>query len=754
MTTLPRVPRALLAAALIACSAARVWADGMIIIQPPTPEVRLTPLAVKEHLVSVEVQDQVATTVVDQTFHNPNPQQLEGLYIFPLPDKAAISKFSMWIDGKEQQAETLDREQARQTYEDIVRSMKDPALLEYMGTRAFRLRIFPIPPNGDKRVKLTYSEVVPNDGGVCAYRYPLNTEKFSSQPLEKTTISVVLKSAFPIKTVYSPSHNVDVARKGDNEARVSFEESKTRPDKDFLLYYTISDRDFGLNMVTFRRPGEDGYFMLMCSPKAEPNASEVIAKDVIFVIDTSGSMNDEHRMEQAKKALDFCVASLRPNDRFDMISFSTEARAFKPDLQPVNDTSRAAAKGWIAALEARGATNLSDALAMAFDLAGPAPAPSTGNDAVPSSAGTGRPIMIVLVTDGEPTVGEIEPAAILKGVAAKNQRHARVFSLGVGYTVNAKLLDSLVRENHGAGDYITPEENIELRASAFYDKIANPVLSDVGIAFRDLEVFDLYPKTLPDLFRGSQLVAFGRYKGEGSHAITLRGQVNGKSREEVFEARFPDQNDAATFLPRLWAISKIGFLLEEIRLRGETQEVKQEIVRLAKEHGILTPYTSFLVLEDVRHRRGDDPVSRGLRAGAGGDEEKMRKAADAMEEDSGEGAIGASRESQSMSQGNAPAAAPPAGGGYGGGGSFGGRDKKDAGMRSIVRAVAEKTFYLSNGTWYDESAGKTKETPVQVKSMSDAYFALLKEKPELGKYFALGTRVVVSLGGTTYEVTE
>lgn len=754
MTPLSRRATAL-AALLVLSTAARAWADGMIILQPPTPEVRLTPLAVKEHLVSVEVQDQVAVTTVDQTFHNPNPQQLEGLYIFPLPEKAAISKFSMWIDGREQQAETLDREQARQTYEDIVRSMKDPALLEYMGTRAFRLRIFPIPPNGDKRVKLSYSEVVTNDGGVCAYRYPLNTEKFSSQPLEKTTLSVALKSTFPLKTLYSPSHNVDIARRGDHEARISFEESRTRPDKDFLLYYTISDRDFGLNLVTYRRPDEEGYFMLLCSPKAEPAADEVIAKDVVFVIDTSGSMNDEHRMEQAKKALAFCVASLRPDDRFGLISFSTEARAFRPGLQAVNDATRASAKSWIEALEARGATNLSDALAMAFDLAGPAPAPGTGADAVPPSPGAGgRPLMIVLVTDGEPTVGEVNPAAILKGVSAKNQRRARVFSLGVGYTVNAKLLDALVRENHGAGDYITPEENIELRASAFYDKISNPVLSDVGIAFRDLEVFDLYPKQVPDLFRGSQLVAFGRYRGEGAKAITLRGQVNGRPREEVFEGRFADRSEGADFLPRLWAISKIGFLLEEVRLRGETQEVKQEIVRLAKEHGILTPYTSFLVLEDVRHRRGDDPISRGLRAGAGGEEEaKMKSAADAMEADSGAGAIGASRESQQMAEGRAPAAAPPAGGGFSGGdGSWGG--DSSTGVRSVARAVGQKTFYLSNGTWYDGETSKGGTATVKIKWMSDAYFALVKEKPELGRYFALGSRVVVAFAGTTYEVTE
>ncbi len=709
--------------------AASSLADGMIIIDRPpvsNPEWRGIPLAVNYHHVDVAIDNQTALTTVDQEFRNPNNMQIEGLYIFPLPAGAAVSNFSMWIDGKEQEAELLDREKASQIYEDIVRRMRDPALLEYMGTKAFKLRIFPIPALGTKRVKLSYSEVVTNDGGFCTYRYPLNTEKFSSSPLQNVTVKIDLKSRVAMKNIFSPSHDIDVAKRGDHIAVASYEKNNIKPDKDFLLYYTVSTEEVGINVVTYKPAGEDGYFMILASPQQEGSDSAVIQKDVNFVVDTSGSMAEQDKMEQAKKALQFCISALQPSDRFNIIAFSTEPRPFKPELIDASKDNIAAALEFVSKLRPRGGTNISDSLKMALDM---------------TPKASGRPYMVVFMTDGQPTIGATTvPAEILAGVKGANTAQTRIFSLGVGYDVNTHLLDKLAEENRGTRDYVTPDENLEIKVSNFYEKLAHPVLADAKLAIDGLETYDVYPKALGDMFKGSQVVVYGRYKGEGHKAVRLTGSVNGSAREFVYEGAFAAAGaETHELLPRLWATSKIGYLLDAIRLHGEKAELKQEVVALAKEFGILTPYTSFLVLEDqMRPQPG----------GGGGASEPagLRRAMDDRKADAEEGgrsfgqtagapAVEASKAANEMKKGKSEAG-----------------EKDQATMRETVRQVGNKTFYNNDGVWTD-SKFRPGMTTVKVKSLGDEYFKLVLEKGELKKFFALG-RVIVVLGDTAYEVTE
>jgi Ca-activated chloride channel family protein len=254
-------PRSLLLTALlIAAAAAPALSDGFIVVRPrrpSRPQTRNVPLAVKYHHVDVKIRDQVAITEIDQVFVNPNGWVLEGTYIFPLPDGASISKFSMFIDGKEVKAELLERDKAREIYEGIVRRMEDPALLEYVGRRMFKARIFPIPAHGEKRLKLSYSQVLTSSAGLVEYLYPLNTEKFSSKPLESCAVNVTISGGRTIQNVYSPTHPVDVVKKSDKTIRASYEAKNVKPDTDFRLYYSQDAKDFALNLVTHKPKGED-----------------------------------------------------------------------------------------------------------------------------------------------------------------------------------------------------------------------------------------------------------------------------------------------------------------------------------------------------------------------------------------------------------------------------------------------------------------------------------------------------------------
>ncbi|MCX7824013.1 MAG: VIT and VWA domain-containing protein [Verrucomicrobiae bacterium] len=283
--------------------------DGFIVIHTPTrvPHGHYTfaPLEVAYHHVRVNIDGQVATTAIDQEFYNPNPQRLEGAYLFPVPKGAQINKFTMEIGGRQVEAELLPADKARRIYEDIVRKMRDPALLEYAGRDLFKVRIFPIEPHGRKRITLAYTQVLRADSGLVSYVYPLNTEKFSAAPIKTVSVKVELATRRPLKTIYSPSHNIEIRRHGATRATVGFESRNVRPDTDFQIVFSAEDADVGVNLMTYRNDHGDGYFLLLASP-GEIKSSRVVPKDVAFVLDTSGSMAG-NKLAQAKRALQFCI---------------------------------------------------------------------------------------------------------------------------------------------------------------------------------------------------------------------------------------------------------------------------------------------------------------------------------------------------------------------------------------------------------------------------------------------------------------
>jgi Ca-activated chloride channel family protein len=258
-----------------------VGADGIIIIIDPPPgvDVRLDQaLAIKYHHVDVNIKDQVATTRVDQVFVNDNPWTAEGTYIFPLPEGASVSDFVMWVDGEPVRGEILEADEARAIYNDIVRRMRDPALLEYVGRKALKASVFPITPGDERRIELEYSQILPAENGLVHYLYPLSTERFSSKPLEDLAIKAEIESREPIKAVYSPSHEASIDREDDYRAVLGLEQSDVRPDKDFELYYTVSPEKVGLNLLSYKEDDQDGFFLLLAAPDVQVNESEIVAK--------------------------------------------------------------------------------------------------------------------------------------------------------------------------------------------------------------------------------------------------------------------------------------------------------------------------------------------------------------------------------------------------------------------------------------------------------------------------------------------
>jgi Ca-activated chloride channel family protein len=713
---------ALFVTALCLTSAAPALADGLIIPVPPPdiPPDRVPYLTVRYHHVTVTIDGQVATTHVDQVFVNEASYEVEGTYIFPLPEEAAIGEFSMWVDGQKLEGQVLERDEARRIYEDIVRTRRDPALLEYVGHDAFQASIFPIPAGAERRIELEYSQVLSMDNGLVQYVYPLNTEKFSPRPLKDVSVTVAIRSPQPIKALYSPSHTVSIDRPGERDAVVGYEESNVRPERDFVLYYTVSPEDVGLNLLTYKpEGGSDGFFLLLAAPKVELDTRQVIAKDVILVLDISGSMRSDQKIDQAKEALRFVLGNLNDKDRFNIIAFSTATQAYAQSL--VSAGERGEARDFVDRLDANGSTDINRAMLEAIAM-----------------VDESRPAILIFLTDGLPTTGEVDVDRIIGNVGQAAPENLRIFPFGVGYDVNTTLLDTIAQNQRGAAGYVRPEEAIDEVVSTFYAKVSTPLLSDISLGFGGIEVLDVYPYPLPDLFAGTQLVVVGRYREGGDTAVTLSGAVNGEKQSFRYDGRTFREQGGDEFISRLWATRKIGYLLQQIRLHGEESEVVSEIVELSVRYGIITPYTSFLVeeTEEALSEGGRERIALEVQATAA---PAPAYGQDAVDRSAAEKALAGAQA--------APAALLPQGLGDAPADEYGN-------PLSPVRHVGDKTFVLRQGIWTDTTFDPTKMTPVQVGFGSDDYFALVASRPEWGRYFALGEHIIVLLEGIAYEVQE
>src|SRR5436189_2365539 len=365
---------------------------------PPPRIYQFAPLEVTRHQASVRINDQLAATSIEQEFYNPHDQRIEGTFLFPIPKGAQIKKFTMEIDGKPVEAELMSADKARGIYEDIVRKLRDPALLEYAGQDVFKVRIFPIEPRAKKRGSLAYSQLLQSDPALLGYGYPLNTEKFSAKPIPDVSLKVELETKRPLKSVYSPSHNVEIKRHGGNRATVGFEARDVKPDSDFQLFFAPEADDIGVNLMTYKTGPDDGYFLLLASPGIDAKETKVIPKDVAFVLDTSGSMAGK-KLEQAKKALLFCVENLNDDDRFEIVRFSTETELLFNTLAEASKGNRARAGDFIKDLKAIGGTAIDDALRKALALR---PGSSRREEAETSKSETrilkpeiGRPFVVI-----------------------------------------------------------------------------------------------------------------------------------------------------------------------------------------------------------------------------------------------------------------------------------------------------------------------------------------------------------------------
>jgi Ca-activated chloride channel family protein len=543
-----------------------------------------TPLTVAYHRVTVDIDNGVARTSVDQEFVNETDQSLsQGRYVFPVPEGAVVGEFAVEVDGAVKQAEVMGRETATELFRQAMVSSKDAALLDYGRNGAYAVSLTPIAPGGRQRVVISYEEVLGKEDGLSRYLYPLSTERFSMGLIDSVVIDVTIRNQGAITSVYSPSHTVELSRQSSHTVRALYRAVSVRPNRDFELFYKLSDSDISFHLFTYKESGHDGYYLMLITPRyREASASdEIVAKDMVFTIDRSGSMSYT-KIEQAREALRFCVDNLRGEDRFSIVTFASEVTSFTNDLTDAAPGTVADAHTFVDGIAANGGTDIESALRRSMGMM------------VEGS----RPNYVIFLTDGKPTAGITFMDDIVTNVLAANVSGARLYSVGFGYDVNSVLIDRLSEGNGGYALYCDPTDNIETVIGDLYRRIATPVLTDPLLTVEGVETYAMLPEKLGDLFDGTEIAVYGRYRGRGSATVSLSGTAKTGAVSLSYPAFFPGEHTDYDFVPRLWATRKIAALMTAVKTGDYTREEKDAkidtIETLSVTYGIVTPYTSAL----------------------------------------------------------------------------------------------------------------------------------------------------------------
>lgn len=738
---LPFVPLVLAAPSL--AQGLLITPDPASPVTSPAPHVPRRPgiVQIVRTAVHAEIVDGVATTTIDQVFRNDGGREAEGIWFLPLPSGAVADGFTMTVGGKEVRGEVLDAGQARQVYESIVARRRDPGLLEYAGEGMLRARIYPIPANGEVGVTVRLRQVIQPTGGMFEWVWPLRAASLGDATAGPIGLDLRIRSQTAISTVVTPHQGAEIRRIGDREATVGLE-GRVEQFEDLRVLYGLTQQEFGLHLLANHPLGDSGYFAMLLSPPRALAADKAPPRRFVqFVVDTSGSMAGD-KILQAKAALRSFLGSLRPHDVFQVVTFASAVQTLFPEPRPANAENVAAALARVDGLQAMGGTNIAGALQQALSVAPPV---DDGTVLLPQ---------VVFLTDGQPTVGVTAPQQILELTKQLDTRATRVFALGVGDEIDVRLLDDLVQQHRGARDFVRNKEKIEVKVDALCQKLAQPALTDVEVRCDGLDSFDVHPTRTRDLFCGEMLQVVGRYRNGGRQTVTVRGKQNGVDREFTFAVEFPQASEQHAFVQTLWARQHTATLLDAIRRNGQKQELLDEVRRLATRYGIVTPYTSQLIVEEGTRLAGRQGGSGGVPDGGNrwGDRgpagpatggpgsappapgaDPRGQAERAKLSDLGQTRTGAEAVAESLATSSDDF-------------QLGGRKEKDARetkKAELVRRAAGRVFMTVGADLVEQGlpADWAKQV-VGIDAFSPEYFELLRTQPQLRAILALGDRIV------------
>jgi Ca-activated chloride channel family protein len=660
---------------------------------------------------------------VSETFINTGRGLGEADYLFPLPTGSAFEDLKLSINGELVAGETMNAADARRIYEDIVRRQRDPALVEWMGSGLLRARIFPINPGEEKQVVVRFQSIAQREGDALRIDYVRGTEpsrqdvsieglpeRIQDQPERESGNRFELMYALTpdYGSPYSPTHSLSVRDRGSRRTVTASGDGREMT----ILLPLRRASTAAVSVLTHRLDGDAGFALITITPPAA--RGRTTPRDVTFVLDVSGSMRGR-KLDQAKAAGRALLETLDRQDRFRVIDFATDVRAFRDGFVSATPENLRAARRYLDGLRAEGSTNISGALREALES-------RTDGERLP---------LVVFLTDGEPTVGERDPEAIA-ALAARLRGEARLFTVGVSADVNATLIERLAVEGHGTPHFVRGDEDVERPVSLLASRLTTPLLTDVRVRVDGVRLTHMLP-TLPlDVFAGQDLVLLARYEGQGQASIRVEGRTATGRVSWSANAAFPRRTPANGFVPRLWAAQRIGWLAAEKRRAGGSREMDAEIRSLGERYGIPTEFSSYLVLEPgmvvARDRTVSAPVPQAAGIGSARDAGNAIAAQSvapgrADNEARFEMARQAAEQREARSLADVDALASKAGG--------------------QAKQVGTRQFVQQGTVWTDQRYVPTQRT-IQVRAFSPLYFELLGKLDGLREALALGDEVLVS----------
>lgn len=574
--------------------------------------------------VKADISGFLVRATVTQEFENPADHKIEAVYTFPLPQNSAVDDMTMLVGERTVKGKIKKREEAKQIYEDARRNGNVASLLDQERPNIFTQSVTNIMPGEKVKIVISYVETLKYEDGNYEFVFPMvvgpryipgnaigkqaggwandtdqvpDASRITPQVAKPDTraghdisVEVSLDAGVPLDNVVSKTHEVSISREGQNKAVIKLKDQATLPNKDFILKYDVAGKKINDAVLT-HNGNNGGFFQLILQPPDRPTNDQITPKELVFVLDTSGSMSG-FPIEKAKEAMKYAIDGLNPHDTFNLITFAGDTHLLFPKPVPATRENLRLAQEFLADRRGGGGTEMMKAIRAALD-------PTDSQEHVR---------IVCFMTDGY--VGN-EPEIIAE---VKRHPQARVFSFGIGSSVNRYLLDKMAQAGRGEVEYVTLNDDGSKAAKRFHERVQNPLLTDIEVDWGGLQVTDVYPKQIPDLFSAKPLILTGKYRGAGHGTIRLRGKQNGQMLTREIQVEFPASQPQHDVLATLWARTKIDDLMMQDPNNGERLDLRESITALGLQYRLMTQYTSFVAVEEkiitdgTTPRRVDVPV--------------------------------------------------------------------------------------------------------------------------------------------------
>lgn len=587
---------------LLAATTLESLAVGALFVRPLRSNDTYQSIAITRYDATVTIQDHVATTHVDQTFRNELNQQVEATLMFPLPDGAVITEMYYHFNGQRYKASVREKKEAQAAYDNKIRKLLDPALLQDLGNNIFKLQIAPINGISDVRVEITYTEIMPFRLGKSIYRHLLRTTGLSPKPLSRMSLTIDATTQTKWSHIESPAYASTPAHKvtmlSETRARVVLGDESFVPTKDYTLELATFRDGVEISTMTYVPVASDSFgtkpfFLSWVIP---PDSAQVqVARSVSFVADVSSSMT-ARRMDQLRAAMLSFVDQLNPADRFNIFTFSTNVVAFREDLVEATSENLDLARQFIRRMSALGMTNISEAL----------------KASIRQSYGTESANAVVFLTDGQPSFGEMNYAVILDSLNRWNTAKVPVYPVTIGEETSISLMQDIAKRSGGYLTEIMKDDSIAVLVRDLLLRLSMPNITDLNLDYGTLLTYDVEPRILPNASVGGRVVQTGRYETGGNYPVTMTGKIQGVPVRYTREVVFGDPANSNRAVARLWARARIDALLAEIDRLGEKKELVDAVISMSLQFEILTRYTALYADPDDPSTsvEGDDDGSQ------------------------------------------------------------------------------------------------------------------------------------------------